>query len=288
MSGLYSGGNANIDILLKGWDGGYVSQKRKDRDIELNPLITINLTVQPVIISNMFGKRAFAGKGLLERFLYCLPKSNLGYRTHNKNSVSRKAIDIYDEVIGKLFSIPNTENPEILVLDKLAHQKWYDFKLAIEEDLKPNGRFESMQGWAGKIAGQALRIAGIIHVVEFGESSSLISKETMGKALHLCSLLIDHAEAIFKTFDVQIDARQAKDIWDYISGLERASFTKAEITKKFQNPMNAKRIDELLSVLEGRNYISKPIKEGKKTFIYTVNPLLLNPSLSNSLEEVKK
>jgi len=288
MSGLYSGGNANIDILLKGWDGGYVSQKRKDRDIKFHPLITINLTVQPVIINNMFSKRAFAGKGLLERFLYCLPKSNLGYRTHNKNSVSRKAIDIYDEVIGKLFSIPNTENPEILVLDKLAHQEWYDFKLAIEEDLKPNGRFESMQGWTGKIAGQALRIAGIIHVVENGESSSLISKETMGKALHLCSLLIDHAEAVFKTFDVQIDARQAKDIWDYISGLERASFTKAEITKKFQNIMNAKRIDELLSVLEERHYISKPTKEGKKTFIYKVNPLLLNPSLSNSLEEVKK
>lgn len=282
MSGLYSGGNANIDILLKGWDGGYVSQKRKDRDIKFHPLITINLTVQPVIINNMFGKRAFAGKGLLERFLYCLPKSNLGYRTHNKNSVSKKAIDIYDEVIGKLFSIPNPENPEILVLDKLAHQEWYDFKLAIEEDLKPNGRFESMQGWAGKLAGQALRIAGIIHVIENGESSSLISKETMEKALHLCSLLIDHAEAIFKTFDVQSDARQAKDIWDYISSLERASFTKAEITKKFQNIMNAKRIDELLSVLEERHYISKPTKEGKKTFIYKVNPLLLNSLLSNS------
>ncbi len=244
--------------------------------------------MQPVIISDMFGKKAFSGKGLLERFLYCLPKSNLGFRTHDKNPVSGQARDDYNNVIRQLFTIPNPENPEILVLDKLAHQEWYDFKMAIEKEYRPNRRLESMQGWAGKIAGQALRIAGIIHVVENGESSSLISKETMEKALHLCSLLIDHAEAVFKTFDVQIDARQAKDIWDYISSLERASFTKAEITKRFQNIMNAKRIDELLLVLEGRHYISKPTKEGKKTFIYTVNPLLLNPSLSNSLGEVKK
>ena len=83
LAGLYSHGSANIDILLKGIDGGEVRVHRKDRSAILNPYLTVVLTVQPVVMQNMAGKRAYLGKGVLERFLYVLPQSQLGYRTHN-------------------------------------------------------------------------------------------------------------------------------------------------------------------------------------------------------------
>jgi len=53
-------------------------------------------------------------------------------------------------------------------------------------------------------------------------------------------------------------------------------FIKAELTKRMQNraSMNAERIDKLLNILAGRNIISAPIKEGKKTFRYIVNPAI--------------
>jgi hypothetical protein len=47
LAGLYSNGAANIDILLKGIDGGEVRVRRKDRSITLNPYLTIVLAVQP-------------------------------------------------------------------------------------------------------------------------------------------------------------------------------------------------------------------------------------------------
>jgi hypothetical protein len=74
LAGLYSHGDANVDILLKGIDGGEVRVCRKDRSFALNPFLTIILTVQPAIIQNMGKKRAYLGNGTLERFLYVLPR----------------------------------------------------------------------------------------------------------------------------------------------------------------------------------------------------------------------
>lgn len=43
VAGLYSHGNANIDILLKGIDGGEIRVRRKERSFNLNPYLTIVL-----------------------------------------------------------------------------------------------------------------------------------------------------------------------------------------------------------------------------------------------------
>lgn len=50
LAGLYNNGLSNVDILLKGIDGGDVRVRRKDRSITINPFLTIALTVQPIII----------------------------------------------------------------------------------------------------------------------------------------------------------------------------------------------------------------------------------------------
>src|SRR5262245_28199524 len=50
LAGLYSNGVANVDILLKGIDGGEVRIRRKDRSVILNPYLTVLLAVQPAVI----------------------------------------------------------------------------------------------------------------------------------------------------------------------------------------------------------------------------------------------
>jgi hypothetical protein len=70
LAGLYSQGNANIDILLKGIDGGDVRIRRKDRSVTINPYLTVVLAVQPAILQNLANRRAYMGNGTLERFLY--------------------------------------------------------------------------------------------------------------------------------------------------------------------------------------------------------------------------
>lgn len=62
LGGLYSGGTTNIDILLKGIDGGHLRVRRKERSFDLNPYLTIVLTVQPIIIQNMCFKKSLYGQ----------------------------------------------------------------------------------------------------------------------------------------------------------------------------------------------------------------------------------
>ncbi len=276
MAGLYSGGNSNIDILLKGWDGGYLRQKRKDRELEIEPLLTINLTVQPIIIQSLGSKKAYSGKGLLERFLYCLPKSKLGYRTNDKAPVSLQTRNNYNHKIRELLNVPYQEDPTILTLNDEAYQEWREFQNAIEIDLRPDGRLAICKGWGGKICGHVLRIAGILHVARYENSTTKIDKSTVGKALELCSLLTFHAIAAFSTMEVDPDIRDAKEILRWICDNDLESFIKAELTKRMQNraSMNAERIDKLLNILSQRNIVSSPIKEGKKTIRYTVNPVI--------------
>lgn len=277
MAGLYNGGNANIDILLKGWDGGWVRQKRRERDLDIKPLLTINLTVQPVIIQNMGGKKSFSGKGLLERFLYCLPRSNLGYRSNDKPSLSIKVRNDYNEKIRALLNLPYGEVPVFLHLDREAYKEWRKFENVIETDLRPDGRLAICQGWGGKICGHALRMAGLFHVAEYGGAVTAINKNTVGKALELCSLLTSHAIAAFNSMEIDPDIRDSKEILRWICDNEHSSFIKADLTKRMQNRvnMNAARIDKLLNMLSQRNIISNPIREGKKTMRYMTNPAIL-------------
>jgi hypothetical protein len=274
MAGLYSGGNSNIDILLKGWDGGYLRQKRKDRELEIEPLLTINLTVQPVIIQNLGSKKAYSGKGLLERFLYCLPKSKLGYRTNDKPSLSIKAKNDYNQKIRELVNIPYQDKTVILSLDSEAHKEWREFQDAIEIDLRPDGRLAICQGWGGKLCGYALRIAALLHVTQYGNTSNKINKDIIGKALELSSLLTFHAIAAFNAMEIDPDIKDAKDILRWICDNGKDSFIKADLTKRMTNKPNMKadRLDKLLNILSQRNIISSPIKKGKKTIHFVVNP----------------
>lgn len=273
VSGLYSGGQANIDILLKSWDGGHVRIKRQNKYIDMRPMLTINLTVQPIIIKNLSDKKAFSGKGLLERFLYCLPKSKMGYRTHDRPPVPTKVRNEYKSKITELINI-SCDEPIVLVLSQEAYKKFHEFQHLIEKDLRPGGRLNICLGWGGKIPGQALRIAGLFHMVEHGIASKKISEATMINSLELCSLLTVHAIAAFGGMEVDSDIREVKEILHWIQENNFTSFIKSDLTKKMQNKIKAQRIDELLNILIQRNIISSVIKEGKKTERYNVNPMI--------------
>jgi hypothetical protein len=100
LAGLYSKGQSNYDIVLKGIDGGRVRLRRKDRDLDVSPYITMLLVVQPQIIRNMSDKKAFQGRGLLERFLYILPRSNLGHRSLDTKPVTEALCKQYDQAVS--------------------------------------------------------------------------------------------------------------------------------------------------------------------------------------------
>lgn len=281
LSGLYSSGNANVDIILKGIDGGDARIRRKTFNYNINPYLTFVLVVQPQILQNMNSKKAFTGNGTLERFLYVTPKSNLGYRTHETQSVPNHLKEQYNQVITKLLNIEEPENPVVLRLSTDAHSQWKNFQKHIESQLRVGGKLEICVGWGGKISGFALRLAGLIHVCETLGANTEISSTAMSKALELSKLFCEHAIAAFAGMGAEQSVNDAKDILKWLEGLNQPSFTKSDIIRAMKNKGygKAERLDRALKILAERHYISDALikatpNSNKPTTYFELNPIL--------------
>ncbi len=279
LAGLYNNGAANVDILLKGIDGGEVRIRRKDRSVALNPFLTIVLTVQPTVIQSMSEKRAYLGNGALERFLYVLPKSNLGYRTHNKPPIPSELYTAYHRSIYQLldeFASCKAGDVYQLTLQQSAARSWRDFQLTTESELRPEGRLANCQGWGGKISGFALRIAGLLHIAEYGSRSLMILESTMKNALAIAAALKQHALAAFGLMGVDQATEDAIVIYRWVKLCNKLTLTQSELVLAMRNRKLGKseRLTKALQVLQERYIISEPRKltTRKPTTVYMVNP----------------
>lgn len=279
LAGLYNNGAANVDILLKGIDGGEVRIRRKDRSVALNPFLTIVLTVQPAVIQSMGEKRAYLGNGALERFLYVLPKSNLGYRTHNKSPISTELYAAYHRSIYQLLeecASCKAEDVYQLTLQPSAYHAWRDFQLTTEAELRPEGKLANCQGWGGKISGFALRIAGLLHIAEYGSGSLMILESTIRNALAIAMALKEHALAAFGLMGVDQATEDAQVIFHWIMSANKHQFTQSELLLAMRNRRlgKAERLAKALQILQERYIVSEPKKlmTRKPTVVYMINP----------------
>jgi hypothetical protein len=287
LAGLYSQGTANIDILLKGIDGGAVRVRRKDRSLSLNPYLTIVLAVQPAVVHRLAEKTAFAGNGALERFLYVIPQSHLGYRSHNTPPVPASIQQAYHQQITTLlqqFAVADckksTAPKTVLTLTDPAVAVWKSYQAEVETQLRPEGKFASCLGWAGKMPGFALRLAGLLHVAEYGAAPLLLSETTMQNALALARALGDHALAAFGLMGADSANEDAQFIFRWITAIAKATFTQSELTIACRHKKwAAERVDKALRILQTRHLISTPVRQPgrfKPTTVYFVHPALVS------------
>lgn len=294
LGGLYSNGLANIDIFLKGIDGGNIRVRRKDRSFNLNPYLTVVLAVQPAIIEKLGNKKSFYGNGAFERFLYVLPKSKLGFRTHDTSPIPS---NVYEDYCQKIRSILNLraklksqQQTHLLQLSHGAFEIWSHFQKIIEHDLRPNGRLSSCLGWGGKICGFALRIAGLLHVAENESLSSHIQEENMHNAIDIAYILTDHALKAYDLLGVDETHEDAKVVFNWILTNGNNQFRKTDLIlamRKYRKLGKSEQLQKALKVLIDRNLISTPQKlpTRKPTTVYYVNPAILqkySSSVANS------
>jgi len=283
MAGLYNEGKINIDIFLQAYSGCPTKIMRKTRKVDLDkPALTFGLAVQPVVIENFDkgSKKAFKGKGALGRFLFCLPESMLGKRTAgDRTIVSADVKARYEAGIRQLLSVPKLFNdagkevPRMLALDRDALGVWKQFDARVEGMLGPGGELESMDDWGGKLPGSALRIAGILHLVEHGPGNLTIGVDTLNMSIALCNLLIGHAKAAYGLIGADEEVSDAKKVylWMQRNGFE--VFTKTDCRRAFKSMPG---VDDALKALEERNILRElmvPTK-GRDAANFISNPML--------------
>jgi hypothetical protein len=291
LGGLYSKGQANINIILNGSDGGHVRIKRQEASIDINPLLTFCLFAQPAVMHNMAQQRTFSGKGLLERFLYLIPETKLGFRTHNTKPISDEIKNAYGKNLTELLEVcMNTElEPShywLLTLSKDSSLAFSKFQQEIERELRPTGKLYSVRGWGGKVCGYSLRIAGCLHAMNHGVGEGEIDMDTMTRSIELTRLLIDHALFAFDDMGSDQTSDDIRAVQKWIKEGNQFAFNKNDCHRAFGGRFKGVReLEEILEILEQNGILSGPIDvpaggRGRPSIFYRVNPNLFTEAIS--------
>ncbi|GGM39460.1 hypothetical protein GCM10011351_27040 [Paraliobacillus quinghaiensis] len=280
MAGRYSGnGKANIDIYLNGHTGDFTPIDRIGREpILLNePCLTIGLFIQPGVIREV--PRVFMERGLMQRFLYSFPKSLVGYRKIDPKSIDKEVKSNYLFYMNKLILFQSNESIK-LTFDNDAKIDEQQLRRDIENMLKEDEALSDIKEWGSKLAGQIIRIAGLLHVAEHITSNIIeipeqINSCTFRKAKSLLTYFIEHAKAAFGVMGTDEGIEDAKYLLKVIkrkdSHLVDYRELQMQTRRRFKKAIHLKKV---LNDLQERGYII-PKKEGRKT-VYEVNPYVYN------------
>jgi len=238
MAGLYSGGSSNLDIYLKGHAGSSVRVDRGGRQSHLDKAaVSMALAIQPDILTDIGKKKQFRGSGMMARFGYAVPLSNVGRRDiRARTSIDPDVLARWEDNIGALLTglkLP-IGAPRVLAFAANAREEWLQFAEEIEREQGDGGRFAHMSDWTGKLPGATARIACLMELGSKGLEAPNVSASSVKRAVQLARLLIPHAEAAFRMMGAADTESDSLALLDWIKRHEFKEFTRRDAQKSLQ------------------------------------------------------
>ena len=280
IAGRYSD-KPNMDIFLKAYPGDPVKVDRKGGtcvSIE-HPSLTMLLMAQPIVLSSIMENEAFKGKGLLARFFYCIPNSLVGKRKYNASSVPEPIETAYKNLIFSLLSIPDTDSPKSISYspeaDISAEHLYYEIEPRLADDLEDIGE------WAGKLHGNSMRIAGLLHCCQYLNKSAdvPVDEKTIHDARKIGLYFLEHAKAAFSIMGMSESQEEkgAKYILKRMEKIEGDCITVRDVFRMCHKKEGFKTMEEFrpkLDILVDRGYIfiEPSFTGGRPTEIVHINP----------------
>jgi len=86
------------------------------------------------MFDNMINNTAFRGSGLIARFVYCFPKSNIGTRRYDTEPVPEDIAECYKKLVYKMLGTKFTYHAEkelYMHFDSKAYHEFVDFTMGI-------------------------------------------------------------------------------------------------------------------------------------------------------------
>lgn len=248
LAGRYNDKGINIDLFLKSHSGDPYSCYRVGRDAQTmqNPCLTICLTIQPDVIREVGNNNHFRGRGLLARFLYTHCKTQAGQRQRQVKAIPESLLNEYQRQIHSLLNIPSTTN--ILKLSSEGQAIWDSFYNDVESEMRTGGSLEYLKDWGSKLPGAVARIAGLLHLAEYGTEAvnKNISVNIVSGSCTIGGYFKEHASAVFGLMEADSRLETAKKILDYIKRHKPASFKGRDVLRH----TNLKTSDDVLEGLK--------------------------------------
>jgi putative DNA primase/helicase len=241
----------------------------------------MGLIVQPESFAELAAGKRLRSTGVLARYLYAIPKSNIGMRNVRLHKqVPREIAEGYHFAVMALlegYEVRGNE-PRILPFTPDALEMWLCFAEGIERHQGEGGRFETISDWTSKLPGHAARIAALFQIAEQGLSAVEVGADSTERALELCRLLIQHAEAAFSMLGADDTATDALAVMRWIKAGERQEFTRRDAQSAMHGRFSkVERLEASLAVLRDLYIISgekKAATGGRASAFYLVNPKL--------------
>jgi len=283
MLGIYSGGQVNIDVFLQGHAGSSMRVDRASRSSHVDkPALSFGLLIQPDVLAEVADNRRFRGSGLLARFLFAIPASNVGRRDVRAHAPIPAGVrDEYERRLHQLLDgVPGPVTaPKVLALSDAAREAWLDMAQAIELEQGDGGRYESISDWTSKLPGAVARISALFELAEMGLAADEVSHSAMDRAIHLARLLIPHAQAAFGLLGTDATDSDAAAIVKWVRAGDREEFTRREAQKAQEGRFRSvERLQKALARLEQQDVLREFRRHNKgapPTACYRVNPKVL-------------
>lgn len=279
LSGIYSSGQANINIFLKAYDGSNYTILRRTKDnIELkNPLLTMGLMVQPEHFQEAMSNKQFSGRGFIHRFLFSFPESRAGYLKTTSPDIPETLQKQYSDLIKKLLRLPESELIPVIRCDREAELLFSDYHEHLQKEIRDGGIFENLKEWASKQFARVLRIAGILHICEHSPTEQLTGQTAM-KSIEIAMWAENQAlNALSGSASEPQEVKNAKYILNKLKKSEKSLVSKSELLRLCQT-LRAFEFDAPLEILEDMNCIRIEIirngERGKPKERIKINPII--------------
>ena len=289
LAGMYNK-SVNIDVFLKGYSGDTIRVDRIGRPSELiqKPALTILLSVQPSVLSQLISNSTFEGKGLTTRFLYALPESLIGKRKFHTSPIPPEVSRLYD------MKIKDVLNEEENLIDnqivRLSSEASALFEAFHDENEKIMGENTEIKTWRGKLVGNVLRISALLARFNKDQFNPffditpplVVSKDDMANAILIGRYYIEHAKASYSLMGIDPINKQAEYVLANIKKNGFYEFSKRDILRASRSYKTVDAITPVLNRLVEYGYIQ--VKQtNKKTESYLSNPIIFN--LNNKEEK---
>jgi putative DNA primase/helicase len=282
MGGRYSGGEAQLDVFLQAYSGDTIRVDRATRQAHIDsPALTFGMMVQNELLNDISANKRFSDSGLLARFLYAMPESNVGKRDVRSHiaipeSISREYADNLMALLAERKMNPG--KPAVLTLSKPALDFWLDFADFIEKNHGEGRKYESITTWTSKLPGTVARIAAIFEIAEMGPCVREVGQDAMWRAVGLANLLIEHAVTVFSLIGTDAVEVDAKAIIKWIRENEVDHFSRSNLQKRMEGRFRkVERLTDALKRLQDnhvlRHYVQKN-QGARPSDCYDVNPRL--------------
>ena len=244
----------NLDVWLKGICGDTIRVDRINREPDYirNPALSMIISAQPGVLSEIMQNSLLDGRGFLARLLYINIPSAAMPKSFQSAPIPTAVQEDYHNLIFHLLNLSENE-PITLHLAPEAVNRMDKLCRSIEAYLRNEHR--DMREWGSKYIGLVLRIAGLLHIAADGDGD--IQMETVENAIQIGSYAFYHALYAYSILGADETIERALHIVTKLRKLSVTSISRSDLYQKCRGRFfrDAKDMEPVQNLLEQHGYI---------------------------------